>query len=149
MRKYIQRRCHARVNFMKSIGQSWGAPLACLLVIYKSTVRSVIEYGGVCFSGISDCHMRRLERIQWRAGRICFGLMRSTHVLPPIRQRLSFLKERFLVSVLAKPNDLLMVELDEFHRIWNNSNCLPDWQFARKSRMVSRAHFFAEFIWWI
>jgi hypothetical protein len=77
--EYIQRRCHARVNFMKSIAdQSWGAHPACLLVLYKSTVRSVIEYGGVSFSGMSDYHMRRLERIQWRAGRICFGLMRST-----------------------------------------------------------------------
>jgi hypothetical protein len=62
---------------------------------------------------MSDCHMRRLEWIQWRAGRICFGLMRSTHVMsvevlagpPPIRQRLSFLKERFQILVLVKPND--------------------------------------------
>jgi hypothetical protein len=66
---------------MKSIaGQSWGAHPVCLLVHYKSTARSAIEYGGVCFSGMSDCHMR-LERIQWRAGQICFGLMRSTHVM--------------------------------------------------------------------
>jgi hypothetical protein len=90
-------------------------------MLYKSTVRSFIEYSGVCFSGMSDCHMRRLERIQWRAGR--FGLMRSTHVLsmevlaglPPIRQRLTFLNGRFLVSALVKLNDLLMVKLDELH----------------------------------
>jgi hypothetical protein len=101
--EYIQRRRYARVNFMKSIvGQSWGAHPACLLVLYKSTVRSVIEFDGVCFSG--------MERIQWRAGRICFGLMRSTHVLsveilagsPLIRQSLSFLNERFLVSALVE-----------------------------------------------
>jgi hypothetical protein len=74
---------------------------------------------------MSHCHIRRLERIQWRAGRIHFGLMRSTHVqfvevlagLPPIRQRLTSLNERFLVSVLVKPNNLLMVKLEEFHRI--------------------------------
>jgi hypothetical protein len=76
--KYIQRRCRASVNFMKSIsGESWRTHPACLLVLYKSTVRFVIEYGGMCFSGMSDCHMRRLKRIQWRAGRICFGVMRS------------------------------------------------------------------------
>jgi hypothetical protein len=42
--------------------------------------------------------------------------MISTHVLsvevlvdlPTIRQRVSFLNERFLVSALVKPNDLLM-----------------------------------------
>jgi hypothetical protein len=66
--EYIQRRCHARINFMESIeGQSWGAHPACLVVLYKITVRSVIEYEGVCFSGMSDCHMRVLELIQWRA----------------------------------------------------------------------------------
>jgi hypothetical protein len=62
--------------------------------------------------------------------------MRSTHVLsvevlaglPLMRQRLSFLNERFLVK------------LEELHRIWNNSNCL-----VRESRMLSRTHFFTEF----
>jgi hypothetical protein len=65
--------------------------------------------------------------------------------LPPIRQRVSFLNERFLVSALVKPNDLLMVKLDELHRIWMNSNCLPELQIVRESRIVSRTHFFTEF----
>jgi hypothetical protein len=51
------------------------------MMLYKITVRSVIEYGRVCYSGMSNRHMRRLERIQWIPGQICFGLMRSTHVL--------------------------------------------------------------------
>jgi hypothetical protein len=67
--EYIQRRRYARVNFMKSIvGQSRGAHPACLLVLYKSTVRGVIEFGGVCFSGMSDCHMRRLEQLDTMEG---------------------------------------------------------------------------------
>jgi hypothetical protein len=63
----------------------------------------------------------------------------------PIRQRLTFLNERFLVSALVKPNDLLMVKLDGLHRIWINSNCLSEWWIVRESKMVSRAHFFTEF----
>jgi hypothetical protein len=69
--------------------------------------------------------------------------------LPPIRQRLSFLNERFLVSALVKQNNLLMVKLKELHRIWMNSNCLPKWQIFRERRIVSRSHFFTEFDWWI
>jgi hypothetical protein len=102
---------------------------------------------------MSDCHLRRLERIQWKSGRICICLMRSTHVLsvevlaglPAIRQRLSFLNEKFLVSALVKSNDLLMVKLKELHRIWNKSNCLPEWQIVRESRIVMRTHFLTEF----
>jgi hypothetical protein len=73
--KMVFSRKHENPKVLKSIsGQSWGAHPACL-VLHESTVCSVIEYGGVCFAGISDCHMRRLKRIQWRAGRIYFGLM--------------------------------------------------------------------------
>jgi hypothetical protein len=42
--------------------------------------------------------------------------------LHSMRQRLSFLNVRFLVSVVVMPNDLLIVKLEELHRIWNNSN---------------------------
>jgi hypothetical protein len=65
--------------------------------------------------------------------------------LPPIRQKLSFLNERFLVSAFVKPDDVLMVKLDELHRIWINPNYLPKWRIVRENRMVSRAHFFTEF----
>jgi hypothetical protein len=65
--------------------------------------------------------------------------------LPPIRQRLSFLNVRFLVLALVKPNDLLMVKLEELHRIWMNSNCLPEWQIVCECRIESRTHFFKEF----
>jgi hypothetical protein len=65
--------------------------------------------------------------------------------LPPIRQRLSFLNKRFLVSALVKPNNLFMVKLEELHRIWMNSNCPPKWQIVRESRIVPRTHFFTEF----
>jgi hypothetical protein len=37
--------------------------------------------------------------------------------LPSIRQKLSFLNKRFLVSALVKPSILLMVKLEELHRI--------------------------------
>jgi hypothetical protein len=62
--------------------------------------------------------------------------------LSPIRQKLLFLNERFLVLALVKPNDLLMVQLDELYRIWMNSNCLPEWQIGE---IPSRTHFLTEF----
>jgi hypothetical protein len=38
-----------------------------------------------------------------------------------------------------------MVKLKDSHQIWNNSNCLPEWQIFRESRRVSRTHFLTEF----
>jgi hypothetical protein len=79
--------------------------------------------------------------------------MRTTNVLSVevlaglslIRRSIWFLNDRFLVSALIKPNDLLMVNVKELHRIWNNSNCLPEWQIVHESRIVSRTHFLKEF----
>jgi hypothetical protein len=67
---------------------------------------------GVPTQHVYWCFIKVLSGL-WRARRICFGLMRSTHVmsvevlagLPPIRQRLLFLNGRFLVLALVKPND--------------------------------------------
>jgi hypothetical protein len=119
--KYIKRRCRTRVNFMNSIaGQSWGAHLACLLVLYKSTVWSVIEYGEMCFFGMSDCHMRRLERIH------CGGFCGSP----------SDKTEDFGLRLWLSRTIRLMVKLKELPWIWNNSYCLPKWQIVRVSRKV-------------
>jgi hypothetical protein len=38
-----------------------------------------------------------------------------------------------------------MIRLEKLHRIWNNSNCLPEWQIVREGRMVSTTHFLKEF----
>jgi Reverse transcriptase (RNA-dependent DNA polymerase) len=67
----IVRKCQRRTNFLKSIaGYSWGAHPSCILILYKSTIRSVIEYGAVCFSEMAETHLKKLERIQWRSARI-------------------------------------------------------------------------------
>jgi hypothetical protein len=60
--------------------------------------------------------------------------------LPLIRQRLSFLNERLLVSALVKSNDLLMVKLNELHGIWINLNCLPEWRIVRESLTEFNLH---------
>jgi hypothetical protein len=36
-----------------------------------------------------------------------------------------------------------MVKFDELHRIWMNSNCLPEWQIVRE--IPSRTYFLTEF----
>jgi hypothetical protein len=70
----------------------------------------------------------RVDSTRMRYFLLCTHVM-SVEVLaglPPIRQRFSFLNERLLVSALVKPKDLLMVKLEELHRIWMNSTCLAE-----------------------
>jgi hypothetical protein len=49
--RYVLKRCKTRVNFMRSIaGTAWRSHPDKILIVYKSLVRSVLEYGCVCFS---------------------------------------------------------------------------------------------------
>jgi hypothetical protein len=97
--RYVLKRCRTRINFMKSIaGTAWGSHPDNMLILYKGLVRSVLEYGYVCFSEMAVTHFKKLERVQWRALRISLGLMQWTHTgtvevlngVPPLDLRFSY-----------------------------------------------------------
>jgi hypothetical protein len=99
---------------MKSIaGTAWGSHPDNMLILYKGLVRSVLEYGCVCFSEMAVTHFKKLERVPWRALRISLGLMQSTHTgtvevlsgVPPLDLQFSYLNRRFLISALSKGSD--------------------------------------------
>lgn len=61
---YIAQRCTKRLNFLKSIsGASWGSDPHNMLIVYKSTIRAVLEYGAICFFTTAKSHKLKLERI--------------------------------------------------------------------------------------
>jgi ribonuclease HI/exonuclease III len=75
--KYIEERCKGRLNLMRSLaGTKFGASKKCLLIIYKSLIRSVIDYGAEAYD--SGSVKARLDSIQGRALRICCGAMIGT-----------------------------------------------------------------------
>lgn len=76
-------KCGKQVNFLKSVaGSSWGAHPDCHLTIYKTTIRSVLEYGSQCMQFMAKTHRPKLFRLQWRSMRVCLGLMRSAACRP-------------------------------------------------------------------
>jgi hypothetical protein len=101
---------------MKSIaGTAWGFHCDNMLILYKGLVRSVLEYGCVCFSEMAVTHFNKLEWVQWRALRISLGWMQSTHTgtvevlsgVPPLDLRFSYLNRRFLINAFSKGSDTL------------------------------------------
>lgn len=78
--KHISGRCKKRINFLRTVaGVRWGSHPSTLVTIYKTTIRPILEYGSFTFMMLAKSHKIRLERLQWRALRICLGLMTSTH----------------------------------------------------------------------
>lgn len=108
----LSAKCGKRINFLKSVaGSSWGAHPDCLLTIYKATIRSALDYGSHCTQFMAKTHRLKLFRLQWRALRVCYGLMSSTHTqtcevlagIPPLDVRRRELSTKLIIKSMAAP----------------------------------------------
>jgi len=105
---------------------SWGCHPTNMLLLYKGLVRSVIEYGCICFSEMAATHFKKLERVQWRGMRICLGLMKSTHTdsievlsgVPPLDLRFPFLNFKYLIYAFSNKDHPIK---DKLHMLSNLS----------------------------
>ena len=57
--KYITDKCKKRINLMKSLaGTRWGAGKRSQLTLFRSLIRSVIEYGAVAYDNAAPSHKK-------------------------------------------------------------------------------------------
>jgi hypothetical protein len=59
-------------------GTKWGASKKSLLKIYRSLIRSILDYGSVAYDSAAQTHKTKLDSIQYRALMICTGAIRGT-----------------------------------------------------------------------
>ena len=79
--KYIEDRCKARLNLMRSLsGTNWGASKESLLTVYEALVRPLLQYGAEAMDSASQAAKTRLDTIQSKALRIACGAMHGTAV---------------------------------------------------------------------
>ena len=72
-------RCKKDLNFMRYLsGTSYGADKVTLITIYKTLIRSKIDYGCQAYASASQSQLARLDRIQAAALRIATGAYKST-----------------------------------------------------------------------
>ncbi|XP_062706171.1 uncharacterized protein LOC134287690 [Aedes albopictus] len=130
---HIQKVCSRRINFLRTItGTWWGANPSDLITLYKTTIRSVMEYGCFTFGSAAQIHFSKLERIQYRCLRICLKLMNSTHTqsievlagIVPLKIRFQELNCKFLINCFAN-NHQIISTLESLYQI-NPSNRIFD-----------------------
>ena len=91
-----------------------------LIRLYKTYVRSVIEYGSVCFMHCPETTLAALQKVQNKAIRICLRLPRYVSLrllheascLPTIKERFLQLGTR-LVAKMGASNPLLRTVIRE------------------------------------
>jgi len=79
--KYTVDKCNKRLNLMRAVaGNAWGASKKTLLLIYRSLIRSIIEYGSIAYDSAADRIKRKLDMVHHKALRIACGAFPSTPV---------------------------------------------------------------------
>ena len=109
----LQKRCLRSMNILKFIsGTKWGTNADTLLILYKSLIRSIIDYGCFIYYPKLKIFQQRLEAIQNSAIRISLGLRNSTpnnvllseSKLETIEQRARFLCQCYVAKSLSNIN---------------------------------------------
>ena len=89
-------KCNKALNILKYLsGTYWGADRKSLLMVYKSLIRSKIDYGSQVYGSASDAVLQKLNVFQNECLRKCLGALRCTRVerleveanVPPLRIR--------------------------------------------------------------
>ena len=89
-------RCKKDLNLMRYLsGTKFGADKLTLMTIYKTLIRSKLDYGCQAYASASKSQLARLDRIQSAALRIVTGAYRSTSItdlqveccVPPLELR--------------------------------------------------------------
>jgi len=107
---YVVDKCKKHLNLMTAIAENkWGESKKVILVIYKSLIRSILDYGDIALDSVSDTNKRKLDSIQVQALRIACGAARGTSTAalqvdtgePPLQLRRLQLQLQYAVKVKA------------------------------------------------
>lgn len=108
--KFVEKKCKARINLMRCVsGRNFGSSKKCLITLYKSLIRSVLDYGAPAFLSACKSAKDRMQRVQSAALRICCGAVQGTAISalqhecgePPLHLHLLRQSLRYSVKVKA------------------------------------------------
>jgi len=76
--RYLKEKCVKALNLLRVVAHSsWGADQHTLLHLYRSLVRSKLDYGSVVYGSARESYLSILDPIQNHALRLCLGAFRT------------------------------------------------------------------------
>ncbi|GFO00724.1 RNA-directed DNA polymerase from mobile element jockey [Plakobranchus ocellatus] len=79
--KYLKKKCLKALNLLHVVGHTdWGADRATLLRLYRTLVRSKLDYGSVIYGSAKKHVLRALDPIHHQGLRIALGAFRTTPI---------------------------------------------------------------------
>ena len=96
----------------------------------KSYNRSIIDYGSTLYGSANNTLLKRIDSIQSKALRICYGAMRSTPIEtlrvenrePPLALRRAFLGAKQLLKIRANQQKYILDKITQLTTLDLTSN---------------------------
>ena len=102
------------MNLLRVVAHmDWGADSTTLLRLYRSLVRSKLDYGCVVYGSARDSYLESLDRVQNAALRVCLGAFRTTPISSlhveanelPLKLRRQKLALQYIIKLKANPSN--------------------------------------------
>ena len=79
--KYLKAKCLKALNLLKVVAKTdWGADRKVLLRLYRSLVRSKLDYGSIVYGSARKSYLQMLNPIANQSLRLCLGAFRTSPV---------------------------------------------------------------------
>jgi ribonuclease HI len=110
---HLRKKCERSLNILRVLSNtSWGADRTCLMQIYKSLIRSKLDYGSVVYGSARKSTLKRLNAIHHSALRLCCGAFRTSPVESlyvdcgetPLNNRREILSLQYYFRILSHSN---------------------------------------------
>ena len=76
--RYIKAKCLKALNLMKVLSNtSWGADRSTLLYLYRSLIRSKLDYGSIVYGSARNSYLQTLDSVHHQGLRLALGAFRT------------------------------------------------------------------------
>ena len=135
---YLKKKCQSPLNLLKVLSHTdWGADTKTLLKIYRSLVRSKLDYGCIVYRNATKSDLQALDVIHNQGLRLSLGAFKSSPVEslcveanePPLEQRRMELAMKYGLKIIANPqnpayNTITNIDQEEKYNNQNRPNSL-------------------------
>ena len=112
--RYIKTKCLRASNLLKVLSHtSWGADRFTLLHLYRSLVRSKLDYGSIVYGSTRKSYLQILDTVHHQGLRLALGAFRTSHVTslyveadePSLTLRREKLSLQYAIRLAANPSN--------------------------------------------